>query len=108
LLTVFGSAVDERRLRPPRDLDVAVRLSPEADIVAVVNGLVDLAGSADIDVMDLDRANVVGRARALGPGCVPLYEAEPGGFARSQMAALTEAMETAHLRRLDLELLAER
>jgi hypothetical protein len=38
--------------------------------------------------------------------CEPLFEAEPGLFATRQMAALTERMDTAWLRRLDLELMA--
>jgi uncharacterized protein YutE (UPF0331/DUF86 family) len=47
-----------------------------------------------VDVVDLAAAGPVLRARALGPPCEPLYEADPGGYATAQMAALTEAMET--------------
>ena len=105
LLVVFGSAIDEERLREPEDLDVAVLLTESTDLVDVVNGLLDLVRCDALDVMDLGRAGVVARASALGV-CEPLYEAEPGLFANRQMAALAERMDTAWLRRLDLELMA--
>lgn len=110
ILVVFGSAVDPDRARAPRDLDIAVRLRPGADgdLVEVVNALIDLTGTTDVDVLDLRVAGVVARARALGPPAEPLYEAVSGDVARAQMAALTYAMETAPLRRRDLELLADR
>lgn len=110
VLVAFGSAVDPSPIRPPRDLDVAVRLEPDttSDLVDVVNALIDLTGFTWVDVMDLGRAGVVARARALGPHAEPLYEAESGAVALAQMAALTYAMETAPMRRQDLELLAGR
>lgn len=106
LLVVFGSAIDEDRLREPEDLDVAVLLTDGTDLVDVVNGLLDLVRCDSLDVMDLGRAGVVARAAALGV-CEPLYEDEPGLFANNQMAALAERMDTAWLRRLDLELMAQ-
>jgi predicted nucleotidyltransferase len=105
LLVVFGSAIHEERLREPEDLDVAVLLAEGADLVDVVNGLLDLVRCDALDVMDLSRAGVVARAAALGV-CEPLYEDEPGLFANRQMAALAERMDTAWLRLLDLELMA--
>lgn len=110
ILVVFGSSVTPGPGREPGDLDIAVRLHEEADsdIVDVINALIDLTGVSQIDVLDLARAGVVARARALGPGSLPLYEDEPGAVALAQMAALTYAMETAPMRRRDLELLAER
>ncbi len=110
MLVVFGSATMPDAGRVPRDLDVAVRLrdATSADVVDVANALIDLTGTTDIDVMDLATAGVVARARALGPGSEPLYEGEPGAVALAQMAALTYAMETAPMRRRDLELLAAR
>lgn len=105
LLTVFGSAIDEDRLREPEDLDVAVLLAEGTDVVDVVNGLLDLVRCDALDVMDLGRAGVVARAAGLGV-CEPLYEDEPGLFANRPMAALAERMDTAWLRRLDLELMA--
>ena len=110
MLVVFGSTVDADRSGAPGDLDVAVRLRDDAagDLVDVVNALIDLTGTSDVDVLDLEAAGVVARARALGPPSEPLYEATSGDVARAQMAALTHAMETAPLRRRDLELLADR
>lgn len=109
LLVVFGSVVADERVEPPGDLDVAVRFDPPpGDLIAAVNDLIDLTGFSEVDVMDLGRAGVVARAQALGPESLPLFESRAGGFALAQMGALTEAMETAPLRRLDLELLAGR
>lgn len=112
LVSVFGSAV--RSARPgdpePADLDVAVRFggSTGRDVLGVVNALSELAGVERVDVMDLARAGIVARSRALGPGALPLYERHRGDYARAQMAALTLEMDTEHLRRLDLQLLASR
>jgi hypothetical protein len=105
LLTVFGSTLEPAPLRPPEDLDVAVLLTDGTDLVDVVNGLLGLVRCDALDVMDLGRAGVVARAAALGV-CEPLYEDERGLFATRQMAALAERMDTAWLRRLDLELMA--
>lgn len=103
LLTAFGSAASGSE--PAGDLDLAVALRPGADLYALVADLVGLLGFDRVDVADLGTADVVLAAEALGV-CIPLYEARPGLYARRQMAALTERMETAHLRRLDLELLS--
>ena len=53
-----------------------------------------------IDILVLDRADPVARARGLTG--VGLFEAEPGLWATTQMAALAEARDTDHLRELDL------
>lgn len=87
---------------------VRLRDDPAADLIDVINALIDLTGTTDVDVMDLTAAGAVARARALGPGSEALYEAEAGAVALAQMAALTYAMETAPMRRRDLELLADR
>lgn len=110
LLVAFGSTTRTDRRAEPHDLDVAVRLrlGAPSDRVDVINALIDLTHFTEVDVVDLAVAGPVLRARALGPEGEPLFEADPGGFALAQMAALTEAMETAHLRRLDLDLLAQR
>lgn len=108
LLVVYGSALLQEPLRPADDLDIAYRHRPDADpdVLGLVNELMD--GFDRIDPMDLRNAGVVARARALGPHSLPLYEAAAGDFATAQMAALTTEMETRHLRRLDLELMAGR
>ncbi len=109
LVVVFGSAADPN-VSSPMDLDIAVRFSPDADadVVATTIAVSELLGYDGIDVLDLRSADVVARSRALGPPCIPLYERAPGIFALAQMASLAEAMETAAMRRRDLELMARR
>lgn len=106
LLVAFGSAVDETTL--PRDLDIAVAFERHTtpDPVGVIDDLMRLAGTEKIDLMHLDRAGPVARERAL-VGTAPLYESRRGNFTRAQMAAISERMETAPMRRLDLELMAQ-
>lgn len=106
LLTVFGSTA--RGAARARDLDVAVRYEPDApprDVLSLLDDLAVLTGSDDVDLLVLDDAGPVARERAL-VACVALYESRPGVYARAQMAAMCERMETDWLRRLDLQLLA--
>lgn len=103
LMTAFGSATAGEG--PASDLDLAVALEPGADLYALVADLIGLLGFDGVDVVDLRTADVVLKAEALGV-CVPIFEARPGLYARRQMAALTERMETAYLRRRDLELMS--
>lgn len=110
LLVAHGSVLDAHPLRPAADLDLAYRhkAGSRQDRVALVNELLELTRFDRLDLMDLSRAGPVARARALGPCSLPLYEVGRGTFAENQMAALTEEMETRWLRRLDLELLADK
>lgn len=110
LLVVHGSVVDPEPLRPARDLDLAFRAKPDAkpDVVGLTNDFLDATRFDGVDLMDLQRAGPVARARALSPDCVLLYEASPGLFATAQIAAITIEMETQWLRRLSLQLMAER
>jgi predicted nucleotidyltransferase len=103
LLVAFGSAV-QPDASEPRDLDVAVLLQPGADLVAVVTALVALLSCDEVDVMDLAAADLVARGAALAGE--PLFEDEPGLYARRQMATLPLLVETAWIRRLQLEQLA--
>jgi Polymerase beta, Nucleotidyltransferase len=105
LLVAFGSAVNPAWPVPPRDLDLAVLMSGEVDVLTVINELVDHLRTAQIDLMDLSRADEVARAEALGRGEL-LYEATPGTFAEHQMFALAQAADTAWLRKIELEMLA--
>lgn len=106
LLVAFGSTVHETD-RPPEDLDIAVAFEPDrvSDPIGLIADLGAIAGTGDLDLMDLGGAGPVARERAL-VACVPLFERERGTFARLQMAAMLERMETAWLRRLDLEAMA--
>lgn len=104
LVTVFGSAI--RTPESAHDLDVAVALSDgTTDLVGLVGGLADLTASDDVDLLVLDDASPTARFHGL-VGAEPLFEAEPGLFARTQMAAALEFYETAWLRDLDLQRLA--
>jgi predicted nucleotidyltransferase len=105
LVVVFGSAVDRLPDTTPRDLDIAVLPSPGTDLVAVVTALIDLLHLDAVDVLDLASAGVLARARALGDG-EPLYESEPGLYAREQFRAVPLAMESGWLTDLELDLLA--
>lgn len=107
IVGVFGSTLDPD-WPDPHDLDIAVEFERETDhdIIAVINDLMDLTSFSDIDVMNLSRARENSVARTSGLVGEPLYESEPGAYARAQLHALLERMETTWLRRLDLELLA--
>jgi predicted nucleotidyltransferase len=110
LVSVFGSVLDHSKA-DPSDLDVAIRFDPSTtatDLLGLVSALVELVGTETLDVLVLNGASVVARSRALGPGARGLFEKRPGLYALAQMAAMAEEMETAPMRRRDLELLAER
>lgn len=80
--------------------------APHPDVLPFLGRLTELAGTSAIDLMDLSAAGPVAREQALVGG-VPLIEEGPGSFARAQLAAMLERMDTAWLRRLDLELMAQ-
>ena len=105
VLTVFGSAVSSAS--SARDLDVAVayRTGESRDDVKLIDALLALSGIDEVDLLVLDGASPTARRNAL-VGVIPLYEASPGDYARLQVSAMLEFMDTAWLRRLDLELLA--
>jgi hypothetical protein len=91
-----------------RDLDVGVLLEPNTRIayLPLIQDL-ELLTEADVDVVHLNGAGPVLRERAL-VGSVVLDESEPGAWASASTAAVLERMDTEWLRRLDLELLADR
>lgn len=105
LMVVFGSAARDEP--DPGDVDLAVRFRPDAttDPLSLLQDLYQLTGYEDFDLLDLGRAGPLARDRAL-TGCRLLYEAEPTLFARAQIAAAMERMDTEELRRVELELLA--
>lgn len=113
LLALFGSADigsaegGGEPTQPARDLDVAVafRSGSPGDLFAFVARLAAAVGPANVDPLDLDAAEPVVRAEALSG--TPLYEAAPGAFAEAHIAALLTRWDTAWLRRLELERLAE-
>lgn len=105
ILTVVGSAA--RRDPHAADHDVGVMLEPGAtiDYPTIITDLTNLADT-DIDLVHLNRAGPLIRERAL-IGSFVLFEREGGEWASASTAAALERMDTAHLRRLDLELLAQ-
>ncbi|MFP4512785.1 MAG: nucleotidyltransferase family protein [Acidimicrobiales bacterium] len=98
VLGAFGSALDPDA--EPGDLDLAVSFDGQPRMLELIDALVDLTGFDGVDILDLDGASPVARARGVvGRG---LFESEPGRWAITQMAALAEERDTAHLRALDL------
>ena len=109
VMCAFGSATRESTLRPPDDLDIGVsfidRSAGRRQQIALWTALVELSGCEAIDLVVLDVDDPVLRAEALtGFG---LYEDVSGAFAVMQMAAMGERRDTAHLRRMNLELMAQ-
>lgn len=105
LVVLFGSAALPDTERPGDvDLAVAWRRDRRPDLLGLVSDLTGLLGDA-VDVLDLDRGGPVVRQRALTRGEL-LLEREPGAFATRQMRAVRDEMDTARLRRLQLDLMA--
>lgn len=105
LVTVFGSAV--RDVANARDLDVAV-LFGQREATAplqMLEQLVAWTGIEAVDLMVLDDAEPAARFNGL-VGAVPLYEDEPGRWARTQMAAAGEVFDTEWMRRAELQRMA--
>jgi predicted nucleotidyltransferase len=107
LLVVFGSAADEARAERARDLDVAVLLGPDGDLLDVVNALIEMTGYQHVDVLDLGRAGPVAIEQAL-VDTLPLHERVPGTLAALRDRAIVRRMDTEWLRRLDLDLMRSR
>lgn len=108
ILSAFGNATRTSELRPPEDLDIGVSFIDPVDgrrgRLDLWGDLVDLTGCEAIDLVVIDIDDPVLRAEALtGFG---LYENVSGAFAESQIAAVGERRDTAHLRRMNLELMA--
>jgi predicted nucleotidyltransferase len=106
VLTVFGSAA--RDDPAARDLDIGVLLERGAaiDYLGLIDDLQRIT-EANIDVVHLNPAGPVLRERAL-VGSVVLDESEPGAWATASTAAMQDRMDTDWLRRMDLDLLADR
>jgi predicted nucleotidyltransferase len=104
LLVAFGSTVHGSA--EPRDLDLAMSYETGSpDLLGFLDEVSTLAGTSQIDLMDLRRAGPVAREKALVGG-EPLVEQTPGSFSRTQLAAIMERLDTDWLRRMELDLLA--
>ena len=108
LLVAFGSATEPEQAEDAQDLDIAVAFEPGAvrDLPRLIVDISELLGLTALDVVDLDRASIVLRHRAL-VATVPLFESRSGSYAIERDRAMMEYMDTAWLRRLDLEAMAQ-
>ena len=90
-----------------RDLDIAVLFGQRETLapLRVLECLVALSGTEAIDLMVLDDASPTARFNGL-VGALPLYEDEPGLWARTQMAAAGEFFDTAWMREAELARMA--
>lgn len=104
VLTVFGSTA--RGEPNPRDLDVGVLFEPDAagDVLTLLAELETLTGT-EVDLGVVDTGSPLFRDRALGHGTL-IWEAKPGAFVVAAAMAAVERMDTAWLRRLNLEAMA--
>ncbi|MBA3251807.1 MAG: nucleotidyltransferase domain-containing protein [Geodermatophilaceae bacterium] len=104
VLTVFGSTA--HGAEHPRDLDIGVLLESgrKPDYLPLIGDLQNAADS-DIDLVVLNRGGPVIRERAL-VGSIALYESRPGAWIQAATVAAVERMDTAWMRRLNLDLLA--
>ncbi|MEJ7705800.1 MAG: hypothetical protein WKF82_00150 [Nocardioidaceae bacterium] len=105
LLVLFGSA--NMSDSDPKDVDLAVRFEREAfhDVLGLLDQLYRLTSYEGFDVLDLGRAGPLARERAL-VGARVLHEARPGLFAKEQIAAIMERLDTDGMRRAELELMS--
>lgn len=101
LLGAFGSATrGEVRYDSLCALDVAVAFHDDRprDLLSLLEELAALSECDRIDLLDLHRADP--SAREEGLRGVPLYEAEPGGYAQALMVAAQGRLDSVWLRRL--------
>lgn len=104
LVMFFGSAVDGE---DPGDIDLAVAFGRRADqdFLATVTDLLALVPGDHLDVMDLDRADPVGRYAAMTGGRL-LFARTPADFWERQIFAINHYIETQPLRDAVLRSLA--
>lgn len=98
LVVLFGSAA--RGQGAAEDLDLAVRGRKALDLVALTNRLTTTLSTQDVDVADLRIADPVLLLSVAEEG-VPLYEAEPGTFARFQSLAARRFFDTRKFRDME-------
>jgi len=105
LVVLFGSAA--RNAETARDLDLGIDAGRPLDIVGLTNRLSTLLGRPDVDLVDLRRADPV-LLRAVADHGIPMYEAEPGAFARFHSLALRRFLDTRKLRNMEHREIHER
>ncbi|MFQ6046350.1 MAG: nucleotidyltransferase family protein [Gemmatimonadales bacterium] len=106
LIVLFGSA-SRRDARVPEDLDLGVLGARPLDTVAVTNRLIRELGVQQVDVADLNRADPLLLAVVARDG-VPLFEAEPGEFARFASLAMRRYADTRKFREFERQEIRDR
>ena len=99
LIVLFGSAarLPERSSRPPEDVDLGVLHDAALDVVDVTNRFIRALRLQAVDVTDLRRADPLLVMLAAQDG-VPVYEREPGEFARFASLAARRYADTRKFR----------
>ena len=99
LIVLFGSAARLPQPGPPapEDLDLGVLGDAEPDMVDLTNRFIRLLRFQAVDVSDLRRADPLLLMLAARDG-VPLYEREPGEFARFASLAARRYADTRKFR----------
>lgn len=105
LVVLFGSAVQEGA--PAEDLDLGVLGSGALDSVAVTNRLIRELGVQEVDIADLSRADPLLLALVARQG-TPLYEAQPGEFARFASLAVRRYADTRKFREVERQEIHDR
>ncbi len=96
LVVLFGSMARGEEAMA-RDLDIGILPRGALDTLALTNRLIRLLGVQEVDVADLRCADPVLLALVARDG-VPLYEVEPGEFARFASVAFRRYADTAKFR----------
>lgn len=98
LVVLFGSST--RAEGPGQDLDLALQGEHPLDLVHLTNRLAPALGRQDLDVVDLRVADPVLLLSVAEEG-VPLYESEPGAYARFQSLAARRFFDTHKFREME-------
>jgi predicted nucleotidyltransferase len=104
LVVLFGSAA--RGASGPEDLDIGVLADQLVDAVALTNDLTQSLGRQDVDLTDLRMANPVLLALVAREG-LPLFEREPGEFARFASLAVRRFADTRKFRDAEADRLSQ-
>jgi predicted nucleotidyltransferase len=96
LVVLFGSAAGPHRARA-RDLDLGLRGNGPLDLLALTNRWIARLGTQAVDLVDLRRADPLLLALAARDG-YPLFERDPGAFARFVSLAMRRFADTRKFR----------
>lgn len=100
LVVLFGSAARPADTEAPGDLDLAVLAPEPVDAVALTNAFIRSLGVQGVDLVDLSRTDPLLMELAARDG-LPLFEAEPGVFARFASLAARRYADTRKFREME-------